>query len=73
MLHDLYLLSCFFEPSQAVLYEEDLERRYGVAMVKEALLKGWIELYSRPSLKEPSAVLCRLSKTGIGKIESMQS
>lgn len=71
MLHDLYLLSCYFEPSQALLCEQALEKRYGEQAVKEALLHGWIELYAPPSLqKGASQVLCRLTSSGIGKIES---
>lgn len=71
MLHDLYLLSCYFEPAQAVLFEDDLENRYGRATVREALVQGWIELYCPATLKTPSKPACRLSKAGIGKIEVM--
>lgn len=71
MLHDLYLLSCYLEPSQAMLYEEDLEKRYGSAQVREALIEGWIELYCPPTLKTASKPVCRLSKAAIGKIELM--
>lgn len=73
MLHDLYLLSCYFEPSQAMLYEDDLETRYGISAVREALLEGWIELYCPLSLKTPVRPVCRLSKAGIGKMESISS
>lgn len=70
MLHDLYLLSCYFEPSQALLCEEALEERYGQEAVREALLAGWIELYVVPAfIKSPARLMCRLTDSGIGKIE----
>jgi len=71
MLHDLYLLSCYFEPSQAMLFEDELEDRYGQAAVREALMKGWIEIFCSPLLSSASSKpLCRLSKAGIGKVEN---
>ncbi len=70
MLHDLYLLSCYFEPTQAVLYEEDLTRRYGLSAVSEAVREGWIELCCLPCRQGPQSRWCKITELGIGKIES---
>lgn len=70
MLHDLYLLSCYFEPTQAVLYEEDLERRYGLAAVRDALQAGYIEFFCAPCEKGAGKFFCRLSSRGLGHIEN---
>ena len=45
MLHDLYLLSFYFDGPSAVMYEEDLKRRYGLNAVADALKQGLIELH----------------------------
>jgi len=68
MLHDLYLLSCYFEPTQAVLYEEDLKRRYGIAAVMEAAAQGYVELHRAPCGR--GKFFCRLSARGLGQIEN---
>ena len=68
MLHDLYLLSCYFEPNQAVMYEEDLKRRYGLKAVSEALRNGLIELYCPPCARGKSTFFCRLSPRGLNEI-----
>jgi hypothetical protein len=70
MLHDLYLLSCYFDEPQAILYEEDLKRRYGVTAVAEALRDGLIELYCAPCAKGRGKFFCRLSALGAGRVES---
>lgn len=70
MLHDLYLLSCYFEGPQAVLYEDDLKRRYGLAQVADALKEGLIELYCAPCAKGSGKFFCRLSSRGLGQVES---
>ena len=70
MLHDLYLLSCYFEGPQAVLYEDDLKRRYGLAQVADALKEGLIELYCAPCSKGSGKFFCRLSSRGLGRVES---
>ena len=68
MLHDLYLLSCYFEGPQAILYEDELKRRYGYGAVREALKKGWIELYCPPCAKGNNTFFCRLSPRGLRHI-----
>jgi hypothetical protein len=73
MLHDLYLLSCYFEPTQAVLYEEDLKRRYGLNAVSEALRAGYIELFCAPCGRGAGKFFCRLSQRGLGHIENTVS
>ncbi len=70
MLHDLYLLSCYFDGPQAVLYEEDLKRRYGISAVREALLQGFLELYCAPCAKGGDGFFCRLSARGRRHVES---
>lgn len=70
MLHDLYLLSCYFEESQAVMYEDDLKRRYGLGAVADALKEGLIELYCAPCGRADARFYCRLSARGLGHVES---
>jgi hypothetical protein len=70
MLHDLYLLSCYFEESQAVMYEDDLKRRYGLKAVADALKEGLIELHCAPCGRGASGFYCRLSARGLGQVES---
>lgn len=70
MLHDLYLLSCYFEGPQAVLYEEDLKRRYGLETVTRALNDGLLELYCIPCAKGAGGFFCRLSAQGRRYVES---
>ena len=69
MLHDLYLLSCYFEPTQAVLYEEDLKRRYGISAINEAVREGYIELFRAPCERGVGKCFYRLSARGLGYIE----
>jgi len=70
MLHDLYLLSCYFEPTNAVLYEDELERRYGIAAVREAVRAGYIEFFCAPCERGDGRFFCRLSQRGLGQIEN---
>lgn len=70
MLHDLYLLSCYFDEPQAIMYEEDLKRRYGSGAVTKALKDGLIELYCAPCAKGGKGFFCRLSSRGIGYVRS---
>ena len=71
MLHDLYLLSCYFDEPQAILYEDDLKRRYGLSAVADALKEGLIELYCAPcGGRGNGKFFCRLSPRGVGRIES---
>ena len=70
MLHDLYLLSCYFDEPQAVMYEDDLKRRYGLSAVADALKEGLIELYCAPCNGRTSdKFFCRISERGLGRIE----
>jgi hypothetical protein len=65
MLHDLYLLSCYFDGPQAVLYEDDLKCRYGLKEVADALKEGLIELYYAPCRNGQGKFFCRLSERGL--------
>lgn len=69
MLHDLYLLTCYFEPTNAILYEDELERRYGITTVKEAMHKGYIELFRAPCMNGTGKCFYRLSARGLVEIE----
>lgn len=70
MLHDLYLLSCYFEPTNAVLYEEELERRYGIAAVRAAAQAGYLEFFRTPCGRGAGKYFCRLSPRGLGQVEN---
>ena len=70
MLHDLYLLSCYFEGPQAVLYEDELRRRYGVQVVRDAVMQGLVELYCAPCAKNSGKFFCRLSARGLGQVRA---
>ena len=69
MLHDLYLLTCYFEPTNAILYEDELERRYGINAVNEAVRNGYIELFRAPCIKGTGKCFYRLSARGLVEIE----
>jgi hypothetical protein len=64
MLHDLYLLSVYFDPTQAVLYEDDLNNRYGRDAVDKALGQGLIERFCAPCASGRMRFFCRLSDQG---------
>lgn len=64
MLHDLYLLSVYFEPVQAVQFEDDLTRRYGSDAVNDALGRGLIERVCAPCAEGRARAFCRLSALG---------
>lgn len=65
MLQDLYLLSVYFEPSQAIMYEDDLKRRYGDSTVLSAMKEGWLEFYRAPCLRGEGRCFYRLSEKGM--------
>lgn len=66
MLHDLYLLSCYFEPTHAVLYEDELLARYGEGAVQKAARDGLIELFRAPChAGAKGRFFCRLSERGM--------
>lgn len=69
MLHDLYLLSCYFDEPQAVLYEEDLKKRYGMRAVADALRAGLIEVYCVPCRGANDSFYCRISPRGLGEVK----
>ena len=65
MLQDLYLLSVYFEPSQAIMYEDDLKRRYGDGTVLSAMKEGLLEFYRAPCLRGEGRCFYRLSEKGM--------
>lgn len=69
MLHDLYLLTCYFEPTNAILYEDELERRYGITAINDAVREGYIELFRAPCVKNAGKCFYRLSARGFCQIE----
>ena len=70
MLHDLYLLSCYFEPTQAILYEDELKRRYGIAEINAAMKEGYIELFRAPCEKGTGKCFYRLSPRGLVMVQN---
>lgn len=69
MLHDLYLLACYFEPTLAVMYEDDLKRRYGESAVSQALREGMLDFHRAPCMR-PGGGKCfySLSQKGIASV-----
>lgn len=70
MLHDLYLLSCYFEPTMAVMYEDDLKRRYGESAVLQALKEGLLDYHQAPCLRGRGKCFYRLSQKGVAAVRS---
>ncbi len=64
MLQDLYLVSCYFDTVQAVLYEDDLNRRYGDGAVTEAIRQGLLERRKIPCAAGRERIICWLSEKG---------
>jgi hypothetical protein len=80
MLQDLYLLSCYYEPAQAVLYEDEMCRRYGPEKLKsllaDALSKGLIEIHGLPPCaprraQGASRYFCCLSSNGRTRMQRL--
>lgn len=69
MLHDLYLLSCYFEPSLAVMYEDDMKRRYGVSAIQQAVQDGLLDFHRTPCLLGRGKCFYSLSDKGLQSIE----
>jgi hypothetical protein len=65
MLHDLYLLTCYFEPTLAVMYEDDLKRRYGEGAIRQALRDGMLDFHQAPCLRSGGKCFYRLSQKGM--------
>lgn len=70
MLHDLYLLSCYFEPTLAVMYEDDLKRRYGENAVLQALREGMLEYHRAPCLRGGGKCFYSLSEKGLASVRT---
>ena len=70
MLHDLYLVSCYFDPAQAVLCEEELRARYGETPVADALQEGLIERICTPCANGRFRFFCRLSLLGQQSVQA---
>jgi hypothetical protein len=71
MLHDLYLLSCYFEPTEAILYEDDIKRRYGSNAVLLAVKEGLLEFYRAPCLRGEGRCFYRLSRKGFEQASAL--
>jgi hypothetical protein len=69
MLHDLYLLSCYFEPSLAVMYEDDMKRRYGAVAIQKAVQDGFLDLHQTPCLFGRGKCFYSLSSKGLQTVE----
>lgn len=70
MLHDLYLLTCYFEPTNAILYEDELRHRYGIKAINDAVRDGYIELFRAPCLNGTGKCFYRLSAQGLVHVEN---
>ncbi len=70
MLHDLYLLACYFEPTMAVMYEDDLKRRYGDGAVRKALHEGLLDYHRAPCLRGDGRCFYRLSQKGLAAVRA---
>lgn len=69
MLHDMYLLSCYFEPSQAMLMEDEFRKRYGDSVLHDAVEKGWLETVCIPCRRnEVRRNFLRLSQKGMAMV-----
>lgn len=71
MLHDLYLLSCYFDPASAAQYETDLRRRYGAAAVEKALAAGHLVRRSLPPCGRAADRLVWLSEKGMSALKNV--
>ena len=69
MLHDLYLLSCYFDAPSAILYEDDLKRRYAPHEILHAMKEGWLDFYRAPCLRGDAKCFYRLSQKGLRAAE----
>ena len=64
MLHDLYLLSTYFEESFSVIHEDELIRRYGEEQTIQAIHAGYVDHARIPCGKGSTRCVCRLSDKG---------
>jgi len=71
MLHDLYLLSCYFDAPSAIIYEDDLKKRYGNEAVSQALSQGWLDFYRAPCLRGNGKCFYRLSQKGLQQVQAL--
>lgn len=69
MLYDLYLLSCYFSPDQAVMYEDEVIRRYDATTVREVIRQGWVSLHGVSGLVS-SGGFFRITALGIKAVEN---
>ncbi len=67
MLHDLYLLSCYFDPAQAAQSAAALEKRYGAGALRDALRAGFVEFCGALPCERGHPLLCRLSRKGLAQ------
>lgn len=64
MLHDLLLVSHYFNGPDTALYEEDLKSRYGADAVKTAIYTGLLEHRRVPCGAGRMRCVCWLSHKG---------
>lgn len=64
MLQDLYMMSLYFNGPDAVLYEDDLRRRYGESVVLQAIRSGLLEHRRVPGGCGRRRCVCWLSEKG---------
>ncbi len=64
MLHDLLLVSRYFDGPGRALYEEDLKSRYGADTVRQAIYAGLLEHRRVPCGAGRMRCVCWLSRAG---------
>lgn len=70
MLHDLFLLSEYFEPPQSLTPEQTLLETYGTKALMTALSGGYIRQYSVPCGGGDCKNYYALSEQGVALIRS---
>ncbi len=64
MLHDLFLLSEYFEPPQSLTTEKELVTSYGSQALARALSEGYLRQYSVPCVDGACKNYYMLSEQG---------
>lgn len=68
MLHDLFMVSEYFDGPAAAMNERDLVRVYGPKAVMMALSSGFLERKCVPCAHGRPTMLCVLSKAGLDQV-----
>lgn len=69
MLHDLFLLSEYFEPPRNLTEKHDLERQYGVQALLTAIKGGYVQSYRVPCAGGGHKTFYGLSDEGTAMVQ----